>query len=430
MSRHADTGQLHIAIPRPTLVVLCGPAGSGKSTFAARHFLPTQTVSSDACRAMLSDDPSDQSVSGRAFALMHYLIGERLALGRFTVADSTALAPDARADLRGLARRADFLTTLIVFNTPLEECLARDARRERPVGETALRRQHERLELLLADRERLARERFDQVIVLTPEQAAAATVEVVPPLVDRSDLAGPFDLIGDVHGCYDELAELLGRLGYQPDAAAGMRHPVGRTAVFLGDLIDRGPRSLDVARLVMAMAAAGTGLFVVGNHDFKFARWLAGRRVRVSHGMQRTVEEFSALAEEEQEQFRAAFTAFVRGAPPYLLLRGGRLAAVHGALPEDAQGRISERIRNLCLYGDATGETDERGYPVRRDWAADYRGRTLVAYGHQVAEEARFYHNTIDLDQGCVFGGKLSALRYPEMEIVQVAARRVYYDRV
>lgn len=240
---------------------------------------------------------------------------------------------------------------------------------------------------------------------------------------------GPFDIIGDVHGCFLELLDLLARLGYVR-AGGGMSHPEGRRVVFIGDLTDRGPHSVSTVMLVDAMVRAGDALYVPGNHCRKLYRYLAGRDVSVEHGLETTVRELDALPGRERRAVSRTFRRLYEEAPPYMILDDGRLVAVHAGIREDMIGRLSKSIERFCLYGDVTGERTPEGFPVRRDWARDYRGEALVVYGHTPVRDAVFRYNTINIDQGCVFGGRLTALRYPEMEIVQVPARAAYDPRV
>lgn len=246
---------------------------------------------------------------------------------------------------------------------------------------------------------------------------------------DLRHVTGAFDLIGDVHGCARELEELLAKLGYTvawPEGRIGHRPavmaPHGRMAIFVGDLVDRGPRSPDVLRIVMALAKAGKALAVPGNHDVKFIRWLEGRQVKLTHGLDRTASQF----ETESPEFKAEVQAFISSLPSHLWLDGGRLAVSHAGIKEDMLGHMSQKIRSFCLYGETSGETDEFGLPVRYHWAAEYRGSTTIVYGHTPVPEADWVNNTICIDTGCCFGGKLSALRYPEREIVTVDAHEEY----
>ncbi|MCL4766067.1 MAG: metallophosphoesterase [Hyphomicrobiaceae bacterium] len=240
---------------------------------------------------------------------------------------------------------------------------------------------------------------------------------------------GPFDIIGDVHGCADELEALLGRLGYRvrlegsgDDRRAEVEPPPGRRAIFVGDFADRGPRSPDVLRIAMAMAAQGCALAVPGNHDVKLVKWLRGANVRLTHGLDLTVAQLA----HEGTAFREAVRDFLLALPGHLWLEGGRLAVAHAGILEGMLGRASEVVREFCLYGDTEGETDETGLVVRYHWAAAYRGETAIVYGHTPVPTAEWVNGTLCIDTGCCFGGKLTALRWPEREVVSVAAARMY----
>jgi protein phosphatase len=236
--------------------------------------------------------------------------------------------------------------------------------------------------------------------------------------LSASDLPPPpYDLIGDIHGCLAELEDLLDRLGWEGDV-----HPEGRTAVFLGDLVDRGPDTPGVLRRVMSMSAAGTALCVAGNHETKFARALHGAPVYTSHGLAESLEQM----EGESADFRDAVLQFIAGLPFQLVLDQGRLVVAHAGLRENLHGVDSPRARSFALYGDTTGQRDRDGFPVRLPWQRDYRGDAVVVYGHTPVAEAAWVNNTLCLDTGVVFGGRLTALRYPEREIVDVPARQMW----
>ncbi|WP_051399703.1 polynucleotide kinase-phosphatase [Haloechinothrix halophila] len=419
-----------LGIPDMALVVLIGASGSGKSTFARRHFAPTQVLSSDFFRGLVSDDENDQSASAAAFDALRYVAGKRLAAGKVTVIDATNVRRGDRASLVKLAKEHDVLPTAIVLDVPESVCVRRnETRPNRDFGAHVVRRHRGELRRSLKT---LQREGFRRIHVLRGEQEVDDAEIVVEPLHnDRRELTGPFDVIGDVHGCRTELEELLVKLGYElarDDAgrAIGASHPEGRTAVFVGDLVDRGPDTPGVLRLVMGMVAAGTALCVCGNHEQKLARALSGHKVRVSHGL---AESLVQLAEEDDEFTKRAAT-FCDELIAHYVLDGGKLVVSHAGLPERYHGRASGRVRSFALYGDTTGETDEYGLPVRYPWANDYRGRAMVLYGHTPVPEAQWVNNTLCLDTGCTFGGKLTALRYPERALVDVAAHRVYYEPV
>ena len=242
-------------------------------------------------------------------------------------------------------------------------------------------------------------------------------------------LPPPYDIIGDVHGCIDELHELLLALGYTFDEETHVaRHPQGRRLIFVGDLTDRGPGGIRVWQLVLASFAADTARFVAGNHDTKFARWLMGRRISLSHGLAETVEELQALPPDACRVLGATIANTVADSKPYLILDEGRLVITHAGLDEHLIGRTDDEAVTMARYGDATGEKSAWGFPIRRDWAADYTGSALIVYGHTPTLHPDMRNNTINIDQGCAFGGRLTALRYPELQIVSVAARAVYAE--
>jgi Calcineurin-like phosphoesterase len=250
-------------------------------------------------------------------------------------------------------------------------------------------------------------------------------------LIDRRAETGAFDIIGDVHGCGDELELLLERLGYSVSVSgtdanrrAQTSAPLKRRAVFVGDLTDRGPRSPDVLRIVMAMVASGQALAVPGNHDVKIWRWLSGRNVSITHGLNASVEQFGT----ETPAFRDGVKEFLAGLPTYLWLDRGALAVAHAGIRSDMLGRLDGKVGHFCIYGDTDGQKDEQGLSIRYNWAAgDVDAQTFVVYGHVPVLEPAFLNASVCIDTGCCFGAKLTALRWPEREIVSVAAKRIYY---
>ncbi|WP_392840000.1 polynucleotide kinase-phosphatase [Streptomyces sp. LN500] len=405
-----------------SLVVLVGASGSGKSTFAHRHFKPTEIISSDFCRGLVADDENDQSASGDAFDVLHYIAGKRLAAGRLTVVDATNVQAESRKQLVQLARSHDVLPIAIVLDLPEEVCQARNAARPDRAGMPRHVVQRHRRELRRSLRG-LEREGFRKVHVLhTEEEAEHAEVVLERRYNDLRHLTGPFDIIGDIHGCSSELESLLGKLGYVDGA-----HPEGRTAVFVGDLVDRGPDSPGVLRRVMSMVSAGNALCVPGNHENKLGRYLKGRKVQHTHGLAETIEQLDR-EDAKAPAFREQVREFIDGLVSHYVLDGGKLVVCHAGLPEKYHGRTSGRVRSHALYGDTTGETDEFGLPVRYPWAEEYRGRAAVVYGHTPVPSTSWVNNTLCLDTGAVFGGKMTALRWPERELVDVPAEKVWYE--
>ena len=428
---------MQIKIPKLSLVVLIGPSGSGKSTFARKHFLPTEVLSSDSCRGLVSDDENDQSVTGDAFGVLHFIAARRLALGKLTVVDATNVQPESRKPLVELARQYHCLPVAIVLNPPERVCQDRNRQRaDRDFGPHVVVQQRSQLRRSLRG---LGREGFRHVFVMdSTEEIEAATVERVPLWNDRRHERGPLDIIGDIHGCCDELEELLHELGYQPTAREvasvpampTYTHPGGRKAMFVGDLVDRGPRVLDTLTLVRNMVEAGTALCVPGNHDVKLLRKLQGRQVQITHGLAQTLGEFEALnvSDDERKVLGDDIAKFLDSLVSHYVLDDGRLVVAHAGMKQEMQGRGSGRVRDFALYGETTGETDEFGLPVRHNWAAEYRGPAMVVYGHTPVPEPEWLNRTINIDTGCVFGGRLTALRYPERELVSVAARHTYCE--
>ncbi len=421
-----------ITLPDYCLVVLIGASGAGKSTFADRHFAATEVLSSDLCRAWVRDDPTSQAATADAFDVLHYIARKRLAARRLTVVDATNVRPEDRRSLVGLAREHHAHAVALVFDVPEALCHERNAQRpDRQFGRDVVRGH---VRALRRSARGLRREGFRYQYRFRSEAEVDAACIVRQPLwSDKRGEKGPFDIIGDVHGCFDELLALLGKLGYgisrRPgqDCASGdefeISHPEGRRLVFLGDLVDRGPGVPDCLRVAMGAVASG-GLCVPGNHENKLLRKLRGRNVQVTHGLAESVAQLEA----QTPEFRDRVVAFLDGLISHYVLDDGKLVVVHAGLKEDMQNRSSGAVRAFSLYGETSGETDEFGLPVRYNWAADYRGAARVVYGHTPVPEAEWLNRTICIDTGCVFGGKLTALRYPEKALVSVPAARVYTE--
>ena len=417
---------MRIEIPELAVVALIGVSGSGKSTFAKTHFRPTEILSSDYFRALISDDENNQMISQQAFDSLNYIADKRLELGRMTVIDATNVQKEARAQIIRLAKEQNCFAVAIVLNIPEKICRERNEKRpDRNFGGHVIARQSEQLRRSI---KHLQKEGFRYVYILSDEEEAANAEIIRTPLWNnKKDETGPFDIIGDIHGCYDELCELLSGLGYKVDAEnCTANAPAGRKAVFLGDLCDRGPKNAEVIRLVMNMVQTGDAWCVAGNHDVKLLKKLKGADVQLSHGLDKTVEQFGA----QSEEFTGKVKEFLDGLRSHYVFDNGKLVVAHAGIKEKYQGRGSGRVREFCLYGDTTGEIDEYGLPVRLPWANEYRGKALVVYGHIPAPEVQTHNNTVCIDTGCVFGGKLTAYRYPEKEILQVKARLEYYSPI
>jgi len=420
---------MKITIPELSFVVLIGPSGSGKSSFARKHFLPTEVLSSDWCRGLVSDDENNQAATDDAFDLLYFIVKKRLAAGKLTVIDATNVQPEARKVAVAVAREFHVLPVAVVFDLPERVCHERNqTRSDRTFGPHVVRQQMQQMHRALRN---LQKEGFRHVFRLeSVEQVDAVALTREPLWNNRKADRGPFDIIGDIHGCAEELHALLGNLGYvrgaRMDGKAGevFQHPQGRKVVFLGDLVDRGPDIPGVLRTVMAMDEAGTALVVPGNHEMKLLRKLRGKDVKLTHGLAQTIEQL----DREPPELKVEVAKFIDDLVSHYVLDGGRLVVAHAGMKETLQGRGSGKVREFALYGETTGETDEYGLPVRYPWASEYRGKAVVVYGHTPVPEPEWLNNTLCIDTGCVYGGKLTALRWPERELVQVEAARVYCE--
>lgn len=418
-----------IDIPELALVLLMGASSSGKSTFARQHFLPTEIVSSDFCRALVADSENALNVNEDAFEVLHLIVAKRLKQGKLTVVDATNVQPEARKSLLALARQYHVLTVAIALHLPEKILLERHAlRSDRDFGAHVIRNQRRDLQRSLSH---LRKEGFKYNFILENQaEIDAVQIRRTPSWSDFSQVHGPFDIIGDVHGCFDELQLLLEKMDYRverqdPSLDYGFKvtPPAGRQLVLVGDLVDRGPKSPDVLRLVMSMVKNQQAWCVPGNHDDKLLRKLQGKDVQVRHGLAETLAQLA----DEPIEFVQEVRNFLDSLVSHLVFDNGHLVIAHAGLREDMQGRASGAVRSFCLYGETTGEIDEFGLPVRYNWAAEYKGKAMVVFGHTPVPDAEWLNHTIDIDTGCVFGGRLTALRYPEKELVTVPALQEYY---
>lgn len=411
---------MKITVPELSLVVLIGPSGSGKSTLARKHFKATEVLSSDFCRGLVSDDENNQAATNDAFEVLHFVAAKRLAAGKLTVVDATNVQPEARKPLVALARQYHCLPVAIVIDLPDKVCHERNqSRPDREFGPHVVRQQAQQMRRSLRG---LQREGFRHVFILSSlEDLEAVSIERQPLWNNLKEERGPFDIVGDIHGCRSELESLLVHLGYD---LASARHPDGRKVIFLGDLVDRGPDIPGVLRLAMRMVELGSAFCVPGNHEMKLLRKLRGKDVRITHGLAESL----AQLEREPPEFVEKVAHFIDDLVSHYVLDGGRLVVSHAGMKASMQGRGSGKVRDFALYGETTGETDEFGLPVRYNWAAEYRGRAMVVYGHTPVPEPEWLNGTINIDTGCVFGGRLTALRYPEKELVSVPAERTWCE--
>ncbi len=340
--------------------------------------------------------------------------------------DALNLRKEDRAKLIQLAKDNYALAAAIILETPIRKLFDRhEVRTDRNFSNHTLERQYEDFK---RSKRTIEKEGFSYTYFLNPEEEI--TIFRQKLWNNRKEERGGFDIIGDIHGCFDELMELFSKLDYNIEKRADghfeVQHPENRRAIFLGDLTDRGNKSPDVLRLVMDMVKAQKAFCVCGNHDEKLNKFLNGRNVKLNHGLEKTIQQLEGTSKE----FRTEVKEFLNGLIAHYVLDDGKLVVAHGGLPEEMHGRAAAAVRAFCLFGETTGEIDEFGLPVRYNWAKNYKGKAMVVYGHTPIPEVEWLNNTMNIDTGCVFGGKLSALRYPEKEIVQVAAKQIYCEPI
>ena len=375
---------MNIPVYDYTLILLMGVSRSGKTTFARKHFFDYEINE--------TDEP-DLTKS-------------------LQVMDGNWLDGDKRREVLRKAKYANYLRIGIVFDLDEETLFGH--------GITPDSKYRSEVQIANSLKRRLKEEGFDQTYFLnSDEEIDSVIVERRKPVFDRKQEKGPFDIIGDVHGCLPELEKLIRKLGYKKENDS-YYHPDNRKLVFVGDIVDRGPDSMGVLRLIMKLCSQNVALMVLGNHDDRLFRYLKGNKVEVKHGLETTAEELRSVSEEEKQDIMS----FLENIPTYYVLDDGNLIAVHAGIKESYVGKYTKKIREFCLYGLTTGEISEIGIPVRLDWAKDYKGETLIVYGHTPRLAVYRQNNTICVDTGCVFMNRLSALRYPEMTVVDVRKKK------
>lgn len=417
-----------IEIPPKALVMPVGPAACGKSTLGWKFFPPRSIVSSDECRAMVSDDPTNQECNQRAFDLFHRWMEHRLALGKLVYADATNLTPSARKPLREMAAQYGVPVIVVRFDVPEEECRKRNLARERRVPDHVITKHVAQARTAIGD---LEREGYEQIITVGMDDNTIVSLSSYPPVLRATG----FDIIGDVHSCADELLYLLNSLGYTTTLDSDDRviwaHPQGRKLVFVGDITDRGPYPLSTLHIWRSAVRSGHGA-VMGNHDDKLRRALRGNKVFLSHGL---AETYAALQTVSQED-RQAYLALLDTTPYQLrLVVDGHpdVYVCHAGMPRDMIGRDDKAARAHCIYGEVLGHGPD-GYPVRGNaWEATWTAGgddPILIHGHVVNEKVypQDFVNVLNVDTGCAFGGHLTAYRYPEHEIVQVPALKTYAE--
>ncbi|HBW38451.1 polynucleotide kinase-phosphatase [Desulfosporosinus sp. BICA1-9] len=439
-----------IAFPHAGIVLLVGPSNSGKSSLLnylveQSILLGSEIVSSDQFRVLVSDTdfidygkPSKdeqevlfakyQQISEKAFESMFALINIRCALGKLTVVDATHLWPEDRKKSIDIANKNHVPVMAIVLDVPEKKLLERDAQRELPRGRDRIKKQVRTFKNNLRS---LKTEGFAVLYSLNDVELEQCTfVRLFNPIV--KEVGAGLDFIGDIHGCYSEYLELLDKLGYLQNEEGLYVHPEGRKLVSVGDILGRGPQSIECLKFFINHVEKELAYMVDSNHGWKIARWLSGRNVELAHGDEIVAAEFENLekgqGKEAAEQFKEKVKNFLLTAPSNLVFlkhRVGVIVATHAGIRDSYIGKQSKRISDFCRYGDTDG-ADDAGKPIRKDWFVHHQSGEIIVWGHDPRPLPQVINNTINIDQGVVFGGRLTAYRYPQKTFVSVVAHEDY----
>jgi len=439
---------MQIRIPYAGIILLIGPSNSGKSTMLGnmidqQQIQVSEVISSDDFRVMVSDiefmdwhgRPKDEAdnlmdeyhaISKEAFSMMDSVINARCRLNKCTFVDATHLHPDDRKRYLSIARKNNVPILSLVLDTPEDELLTRDEQRDNPRGKKRIKQQYQTFK---REKKFLKKEGYDSVYTIKDTQNLEF-IRHTNPL--EKDVQNGIDIIGDIHGCYEEMILLLEKLGYQKNREGLYLHPSGRKFVSVGDVMSRGPQSLKTMLFFYEHVQQDLAYMIDSNHGWKIARWLDGRDVTLHHGDEKVEEEFKEyelqVGSEEAQKMKQALRDFLLHAPShYVFKKNGveTLVCAHAGIKDDYIGKQSEDIRDFCRYGDTDG-FDENGKPVRKDWFISHNKSSLIVWGHDPKPRPLLINNTINIDQGVVFGGELTAYRYPEREFISVQAKQDY----
>ncbi|KAB7705330.1 polynucleotide kinase-phosphatase [Bacillus aerolatus] len=441
---------MQLTLPYSGIILLTGPSNSGKSTLLKRlideqQILPSEVISSDDFRIMVSNiefidwrnrpkEEADglfdeyQQISQEAFDMMDALIESRCRLNKLTFVDATHLQPDDRKKYISLARKHHVPVMALVLDTAQETLLERDALRENPRGSRRIKQQ---FQVFKREKRFIKKEGFTAVYMIDANELANVEIYKRANPVEI-DLHEGIDVIGDIHGCFDEMIALLEKLGYEKNEEDLYVHPEGRKFVSVGDVMNRGPKSLETMMFFLRHVKAGAAYMIDSNHGWKIARWLDGRNVTLSHGDEKVAEEFTKYEEmndaEQSIQLKNELKEFLLEAPSHYVFKKNNipvLVCTHAGIKDEFIGKQSHQISDFCRYGDTDG-FDEDGKPIRKDWFVHHKKSVLIIWGHDPKPQPLLMNQTINIDQGAVFGGQLTAFRYPEQTFAAVKAEKDY----
>ncbi|MEI5907699.1 polynucleotide kinase-phosphatase [Bacillus spongiae] len=440
---------MEVVVPYAGIVLLVGPSNSGKSTVLKNlvkkeQLLSSEVVSSDDFRVLVSDiefidwkqrsnDESDslydqyQKISREAFSLMDSLIETRCRLNKLTIVDATHLHPDDRKRYITMAKNNHVPIVAIILDVDQNILLERDEMRENPRGKRRIKQQYQ---VFKREKRFIKKEGYHATYFIRHSDEMVLKRHSKNPI--ELDVGKGIDIIGDVHGCFDEMIEILEELGYEQNQDNFYIHPEGRKFLSLGDIMSRGPKSLETMQFFLRHVKHDLAYMIDSNHGWKIARWLDGRKVTLSHGDELVEEEMKQFQEQYGEaptiELKKELKKFLLRAPSHYVLTNNDiplLVCAHAGIKDEFIGKQSYEVSDYCRYGD-TGGIDSDGKPIRKDWSIHHKTNTLIVWGHDPKPKPLISNNTINIDQGVVFGGELTALRYPEKEFVSVKAKKNY----
>ncbi|WP_079508747.1 polynucleotide kinase-phosphatase [Mesobacillus jeotgali] len=439
---------MRIALPHTGIVLLVGPSNSGKTTLLKRwqeqgKIAPSEVVSSDQFRELVSDKefvdwrniPKEEAdilfdeysiISKEAFEMMDSLIRTRCRLNKLTLVDATHLQPDDRKRYIAMARESHVPIVSIVLDVPEKVLLERDEQRANPRSKRRIKQQYQ----VFTREKRFMKKEGIRSIYFVKEVDEIELTRRSHPL--ELEVGAGIDIIGDIHGCYDEMIELLEKLGYKKDNEDLYLHPEGRRFLSIGDVMSRGPQSLRSMIFFYRHVEKGLAYMIDSNHGWKIARWLDGKKVTLSHGDEKVEQEFWQYEEEygaeAASEWRFMLKDFLLKSPSHYILKKNGIPTVvcaHAGIKDEYIGKQSPEVSDFCRYGDTDG-FNEKGKPVRKDWFIGHQTSQLIVWGHDPKPQPLKINNSLNIDQGAVFGGNLTAFRYPEKQIVSVKAREDY----
>ncbi len=440
---------MDVYVPYAGIILCVGPSNSGKTTLLqswiqTQQVKSSEVVSSDDYRERVGDlrfldwknRPRDEASSlmeqyriqsTEAFQTMDAIIESRCRLNKLTIVDATHLHPSDRERYRNIARSHHLPILTLVFHTKEATLLLRDSERDEPRGKKRVKQQ---LQTFKQQLRLLKKERYARSYSIYEDETVRLIRPVTSPI--ELDVGKGLDIVGDIHGCFDEFLILLHKLGYQQNTAGFYIHPEGRKILSLGDIMSRGPKSLQTLQFFYNHIQAGLAYMVDSNHGWKIARWLDGKQVQLTHGDDKVEQEFLAYEHahgvEKAAKLKEQLKDLLLKAPSHYVLKKNGVATavcVHAGIRDEWIGKQSHEISDIARYGETDG-FDDAHKPIRKDWTVHHKTNPLIIWGHDPRKKAMTVNGTLNIDQGAVFGGELTAFRYPERDLLSVDVETDY----